>query len=159
MCKPALKQNRQEIRYNNTMSETGSGGAEVPIIPAELTPTLEGNGKGDPLYKYFETRLPNDLSKERYENGLTCLGFAKLIIGELGGPSKARIMWLTEGEEDDPTIAHAFVVRDGAAPEEPAYQNNFTGEKYRTSYVTNGYLREHGEDITEEILAESWDHL
>lgn len=140
------------------MSETQSPG-DVDKREPQLTPTSHGEVPGTPLYDYFAGRLPADLPRELYEGGIGCFGFARLILGELGGPQAARIYEIrrqTDSPEDP--ITHGFVVPLNADPDEPAYNNNLR-VLMEDKPLSNRQVIEEGVDVTDEILASPWEEL
>lgn len=125
-----------------------------------LTPTLSGNTPEGDLYKYFEDKLPDNLSPDYYNAGLGCEGFARLIVLELGGPDQARI-YRVEGTEWDEVLkvylpSHAFVIHKNNQPTDLAYNND---RPYFGRFLTVAEVREVGEDVTDEIFETPWDML
>lgn len=123
----------------------------------KLTPDLSGRKPGQPLFEYFRKRLPPDLPAEVYDEGLSCQGFARLIIDELGGPEEARAFWIEEetdpGSVDVEKSGHTYVVKNGSAPSSLAY-NNKDRENQTVSYVLK-----HGIDNTGQLYSMPWDML
>lgn len=108
------------------------------------------------LYAYFLSKLPEDLPLENYTDGLSCYGFARLLVEEFGGPKNARIFavkWYEEEGNDDTSISHAYVVRLFDQPKELAYNN------YLPPILTNEEVIQQGTDITEEVYGDSWSAL
>jgi len=114
-----------------------------------------GNEPGKPMYDYFldKHKLPEGLTMEMYQEGLSCMGYAKLILGEVGGAEKARVYWM-KNEEDE--TGHALVVPNEFDDNQVALNNNPIAPNYET--VTAGKARQ-GEDITDEVVGETWDRL
>jgi hypothetical protein len=109
------------------------------------------------LLSHFKNKRPADLDEKTFEN-MSCLGMARLIVGELGGPEKARIYWMEDGNEDFDK-AHAWVVKSDSDPNDKPYNNYLGTNKMPTGEATNGQLQCEGVDITEEILKEPWSRL
>lgn len=121
----------------------------------QIVPTLSGDNPGQPLFDHFASMLPPDLPRSEFAK-LSCLGYARLIVGELGGVQKARILWMQKKLADDETIGHAFVVPVDAKPDELAYNNtqiNIFDE------LTVGEATKEGFDITEEVFNSPWSTL
>lgn len=125
---------------------------EHPPNPQEptVTPDLNGNTKGEPLYEYFKQRLPADLPREVYEEGLTCLGFAKLFIDALGGPQKARAIWV----DDKTGGGHAYVI-----PKDPQIPTGVYNKLWEEDRTTLEEIEKKGLDITDDIFSRPWERL
>lgn len=140
------------------MSETQPP-ADIGKNEPKLTPTLQGETPGTPLYDYFAGKLPADLPREVYEHGLSCFGFARLIVQDLGGPETARIYEVRRQTEDPgEIITHGFVVPLNADPTKPAY-NNTIEILMENQPLSNAQVLHEGKDITDEILASPWEEL
>ncbi len=126
------------------------------VLPSEvkLTPTLSGNTPGTPLFDFFSDRLPPDLPQEVYDHGLGCQGYARLILGELGGPTQARIFFVIYRIEKENQEGHVFVVDNAQLPHEIAYNNDPPNRILTVEEVKN-----RGEDITDITLNEPWEKL
>ncbi len=123
------------------------------VSKKQLTPDLDDRG----LIEYFRDKKPKGLDDKTLEN-LSCLGLARLIVGEFGGPRKARIYWLEDGPGDDDS-AHAWVVKIGSDPKDKPYNNNLGISKMSTENATVEQLEREGVDRTEEILNQPWSTL
>lgn len=121
---------------------------------SKLEPMLTGNIPGTPLYEHFLNYLPPDLPKATYDK-LGCQGYARLIVGELGGPEQARIMWVEKENPINPEepFSHAYVVPINARGSDLAYNNAF-GDG-----VTVQEIKTEGLDRTDEILNAPWEEL
>lgn len=124
-----------------------------------LTPTLSGGTPGKPLYDYFYNKLPEGLNKSMYEKGLSCRGFARLIVSELGGLKRARIYWVEEPNPHDKEehLGHAYVVPVESKRGDLAFNNV-------DLYLPNKKLKvrdvlSRGVDITEEVFNDQWERL
>jgi len=123
----------------------------------KLTPDLEGTMPEEPLFEYFLTKLPEDLSVEEYNKILSCQGFAKLMILDLGGPEKAKAYWVPEESNpssvDNERTGHTYVVQIGSDPLSRAF-NNKRGENRNVAYVL-----EHGVENTGQLFSMLWNQL
>ena len=129
---------------------------EEKLIPQQLSPDLSQ----DDLIEYFRSKKPVGLTDEKLED-MSCLGFAKLIVGDLGGSEKARIYWMEEPEEEWGNVVpgHAWVVRVDSLDGDKPYNNYLGVDRMKTDDATVGQLREEGLDITEEVLNDPWEAL
>lgn len=121
-----------------------------------VTPTLRGNLPGQPLFDHYANMLPPDLPKSEYGRGLSCFGFARLIVKELGGSEKAKIFWVQKETSDGTSVGHAFVVPVDSKPSDMAYNNT---EVNLFGIVTSGEVLKEGVDITDDILDSPWKEL
>ena len=110
---------------------------------------LRPDSSDEELYEYFYNNLPPELSKEFYEMGLACTGFARLIIMKLGGPDKARAYWIRHFAN----TGHVYVVPKESQPRNLAY-NNVNQKK-----LTIHSVLQRGADITDEIFNSKWEEL
>jgi hypothetical protein len=131
---------------------------EKDFSDIQLTPTLHGNSPGYPYFEYFARRLPEDLPRELYEQGLSCYGYARLMVLDFGGPEKARIYMIERPDKTDPKyrLSHGYVIKIGMNEEELAYNNE---DRYWGKYFTVGEVLAEGTDITEEIFSLQWSEL
>ena len=118
----------------------------------KLTPTLEGGLPGEPLYEHFAGKLPPDLPMDIYRRTLSCIGFSRLILEELGGAEKARIFYVDK-EVNDEELGHAYVIQVGDEDSALAYNNTYP----LIGILTVGEVKEQGVDITDEILGSPWE--
>jgi hypothetical protein len=112
----------------------------------------------DDVREYFMQNLPPEVPRDVFEQGWSCYGDARLTVMKLGGPEKARIYWYFElkdpnDPEGDFIDAHAYIVPVDAKDEDLAYGNEFGFNR------TAGFLRQKGEDITEDVFARPWTKL
>lgn len=103
----------------------------------EFSPTMSASE----VDKYFRANLPDGVTMQDLNSGISCLRDARLILIKLGGKEKARIMWLYNEQLED---GHAYVCLIDADDNEISYGNEST----KIELVTNGYLRLHAEDLT-----------
>ncbi|GEM_PF-5637653 len=128
---------------------------EIPSPEIKLTPTLSGNVPGTPLFDFFNDRLPPDLPQEVYDYGLSCQGYARLILEQLGGPTQARVFLLYgKGEGKARQNGHVYVIGNTQLPEEVAYNSDMPEWTFTVDEV-----RKRGEDITDITLNEPWEKL
>ena len=100
------------------------------------------------LYEYFSKKLPPDLPEDILKK-LSCLGFARLVLEELGGVDNARIYWVLETDKGD-SVNHAFVVKTDAQPTDLAYNN------YLDPWMNVEEVKKFGKDITQVVIRGSW---
>ena len=110
---------------------------------------LKPDPSDEELYLHFVNNLPPELPRELYENGLSCVGFARLIIMELGGPDKAKAIWVRHFAN----TGHAYVVPKGSPSQDLAYNNNFSKK------LTNREVLKRGKDITEDVFKWKWEEI
>jgi len=126
-----------------------------------LTPTLSGNTPGEPLYGHFHKRLPRRLNRSTYEHGLSCLGYARLIVLDLGGIEKAKIYWI-EQRNGSEILGHAYVVPIDSKTTDLAFNNNIDAPFFPRPLnrkLTVKEVLKRGTDITEEIFKKPWKRL
>lgn len=110
------------------------------------------------IHLFFKDKLPSDLPVEHYKHGLSCLGYARLILTELGGPEKARIFWIEKFDpETDTTPGHAYVAPESFSPRKRAYNNYNYSPAFGIRTV--GFVKKYGKDITDEVLKAPWTSL
>lgn len=103
------------------------------------------------LDRYFSNHLPEGVTFDEFQSGYSCYRDARLLVMALGGPDKARIFWYEEFDGEGEIIdSHAYVVVTQEEDDELSYGN----EVY--PHRTNGFLRKHGEDLTDEIFSAPW---
>jgi hypothetical protein len=120
---------------------------------------LEPDFDENQLCEYFYQRIwegglagfsrPNPYALQR---GLGCTAAARLIVMDLGGPKKARIYWVNRD-------GHAYVIKNGQAPEEPAYNNSLSKTPRPLPIRTVKFVREFGRDVTDKYFKLSWAEL
>lgn len=121
----------------------------------EITPNLSHNDLRD----YFLNKRPKELDIYTFEN-LSCMGMARLLIEHFGGASKARAYWLEEWEEEKGTdVGHAWVVKNGQAPESIPFNNWLGLLKLLPKDATVEKVIQEGEDITQLLTTSSWRSL
>ncbi len=152
-----LKRIFRKVKPDQLMSKEPS--EEKLAKTLELKPDMSagvghGNTPGTSLYDYFLDKIPSDLPIEHYKEGLNCIGFSRLILTELGGPEKARILWVQRIIDHDTQKGHAYVVPNGADKHSLAYNNESMDEDGHLLTVAE-VLRD-GVDSTDQFLTWDW---
>ncbi len=103
------------------------------------------------------------VSVPRSDNDFACTGHARIIVESLAAEQiAAKILFLYDWWNKNEKISsgHAYVIPDYFRDEDlPLNMSNGSNDLEDGSDVTCGYLRQFGEDITDEILTTPWEML
>jgi hypothetical protein len=106
------------------------------------------------LKKYFLSHLPMGVSRKVFLE-TACLGIARRVVEELGGPEMYRIYWIEDQNTNGKSgfEMHAYVIRAGDTHGSRAYCSFDSLER------SVGDVLNKGKDITEEVMAANWNNF
>ena len=96
------------------------------------------------------------MSETPSPENLSCFGTARIMVEQSGGPKNARIYKMRINiESADIPYEHAYVILKKANDKDrPLNEQGFAYFNFNV-----GYIKRHGQDVTDEILKTPWNQL